>query len=349
MRTPRTVHLHVGSHKAGSTAIQEAFYGYEDSRLRYSKIGVPNHSVAIYTIFSGKRYDFTPYRKRGVLPSDVDRIAQEYRQRYEEDFLRDSKDLILSAETISILDQDEVRDLRDFLRRYFDDIHIVGYVRSPWDFVTSSFQQHLKGGQKGFHLPNPNYRFRFKKIYDLFDRGIEIAKYDTQQFEGQSVIFDFCQRLGADPSRIKDRTLNVGMSAKAAKFLLHFALYGPKADGSPQHNKALERFVELLVEGLPGPKFQLPKGLVKRNVQSEDLEWLFEATGIDFRQLHDQSVSPEITQERYLEEMASFSPEELDELRSLLRRERVAIDVSGDVSQTLALLFDHFRIEESAD
>ncbi|MEM0978577.1 MAG: hypothetical protein AAGJ34_13665 [Pseudomonadota bacterium] len=51
----KSVILHIGLHKTGTTAIQHAFSGYDDGTTVYGRFGDPNHGSAIITALTNRR------------------------------------------------------------------------------------------------------------------------------------------------------------------------------------------------------------------------------------------------------------------------------------------------------
>ena len=60
--------------------------------------------------------------------------------------LRDSEvpNVIFSGEAISQMRQDGLEKLRDFLNRKFDEVTVIGYMRSPKAQIQSRFQQRIR-------------------------------------------------------------------------------------------------------------------------------------------------------------------------------------------------------------
>ena len=60
--------------------------------------------------------------------------------------------MLVSGEDIGVMQRDGLVRMRQHLRRHFDQIRIVGYVRPPAGFITSGFQQRVRGGAMGLDL-----------------------------------------------------------------------------------------------------------------------------------------------------------------------------------------------------
>ena len=83
-----------------------------------------------------------------------------------------------------------------------DHLNIVAYVRSPAAYLTSVFQQKVKGGSlKNFKLEDRyrNYENSFSKFDVVFGRdNVQLWKFDPRTFPDGCVVRDFCLRLGID-------------------------------------------------------------------------------------------------------------------------------------------------------
>lgn len=77
----RTVYLHVGMHKTGSTAIQSAFSGFDDGKTKYADLGYQNHSIPFCTAFSGDYQDYHIWKSVGLTPDQIEQKKRDCLER----------------------------------------------------------------------------------------------------------------------------------------------------------------------------------------------------------------------------------------------------------------------------
>src|SRR4029079_5237682 len=126
-----------------------------------------------------------------------------------------------------VLQGPAVERMREFFDERCDKLSIVGYVRPPAGFVTSAFQERVKGGSlRRFDVASGyrNYQNCFGKFDAVFGRErVHLWKFDPPSFPDGCAVRDFCARLGiALPAR-RIRRLNESLSREMVSLLYIFS------------------------------------------------------------------------------------------------------------------------------
>jgi nucleoid DNA-binding protein len=278
--------IHIGMHKTGSTSIQHSLHNFSDPRFLYATLGdAPNHSLAMYSLFAARPARHHLHRAADRDEQDVADYVERMRKDLEASIREAAgRTLVVSGEDISVLSQADLLRLRDFFDMRFDQVRIVGYVRPPAGFITSSFQQRVKGGSlRRFDLDAGyrNYRECFGTFDAVFGRSrVELWKFDPAAFPQKCAVRDFCARLGIElpPKRIV--RLNESLSRQMVSLLYSYQRAGQSRGYRALLGRESVRLSELLGEA-GGDKFRLaPEVLgpiLERN--RADIGWMEERLG----------------------------------------------------------------------
>lgn len=199
----RSIIIHLGMNKTGASSIQEAFRDYDDGRMRYLRLGTPNHSKALSTVFSQAPERLSAYQVRGYAKSDVDVEKNRFLKRLSTELAHEREGFIMSAEGLLDLSHNEIAALKTFLDEHRLKPRFVAYVREPRSYTSLVFQQELRQGLGEFSVSRLRYRALFEKFIELFGRdAIEFAHFESEQLDDGSVVTDFINRIGADPGHL---------------------------------------------------------------------------------------------------------------------------------------------------
>ena len=225
--------LHVGSNKAGSTAIQETLSQSNDrlsaSGLLYPRLGdKKHHSLLLPAILDEDEYlaNFARQdpakRQSGLVASEalwdclrkqVDEISPEV--------------LLLSSEYIFGLRTASLRRFVSRLSAMSEDITAIVYLRNPCEHYLSSAQQILKYGCR---VKDPrihqNYSKKLRKLGNIIPGKIHPRVFSRPLLFDGDVTLDFLSLIvSADQVkgfRIRPLVANASISAEAMAFLSRF-------------------------------------------------------------------------------------------------------------------------------
>ncbi|CEN56199.1 hypothetical protein [Candidatus Methylopumilus turicensis] len=203
----KTLYLHFGTHKTGSTSIQNFLYG---CREELQKIGFyyPTEGSYFYSgessqsLFAHSLIDARPkYISKNVSWDKASCISDLKRD------LENSKspNTIISSEHFSsIKTQDSLVEIKDIFTNYFENIKIIIYLRRQDHFFESRYNQQVKAGLitatfeevlKDF-LGNYNYNDYIEMLSNVFGKAnIIIRPFEKSQLHMQNVVHDFFKIL----------------------------------------------------------------------------------------------------------------------------------------------------------
>lgn len=281
-KSGQTIFLHIGMHKTGSTAIQSAFRGYKNEKVKYAQLGVENHSIPFYTVYSGNHQDYHIWRRAGLNSkqieakrSDILRMLSSYFQK------ETSHDLIVSGEDISMVPREGVESIKQLLTQNGARVIVIVYVRSPESFIASNLQELIKSGISFDTPPPPSFRNRIEKFIEIFgDSSIIIRDYDRKKLIGEDIITDFSSVVDCEPPEKPQRD-NKSLSTEAIKSIYILNKLVSSVGESGTVSKAREEFVRRMTSLFPG-RFEIPYQLVSGVIDHNDARWLQGVSGIDY-------------------------------------------------------------------
>lgn len=344
--------LHIGMHKTGSSSIQETLAGFDDGRTRYARLGPEaNHSLAIMRMFgTDSSHPHAADARRGRSAQEVAARTARLRAALRTQLAQGGR-LILSAESLSMLEGPEVTRLRRFLLRHgATGILVIGYARAPLSFAASALQQRIRNDVADLSVPRPGYKHRFRKFIAQFGAdAVQILPFDRARLTGGSVVADFLTRCGIDPASLPEKRSNETMKAAATRLVFDFNRSGVMSHGRADLLKArigLIRAVRMADTGLP---FVLPEGLAAQAQDPEDVAWLRKATGIGFTlpDLPERLPAAEVSA-RLAAELA-LRPGDLALLRDLARARGLDLPDNAPPARIWPALFAAFLARASAD
>lgn len=279
--------LHIGMHKTGSSAIQSALAAASGSGFIYPQLAgppfKPHHTDALIELFSSARERLGEKKKylgktMSGTEEDKDRIERA---------AADAGDgpVILSSEgAYTFLSIDDISDLRRFAEKLFDSINIVAYVREPFSYISSNFQNKIKSSRlSSFNPKFPHYRC-FEKFDEVFGRkNVHLWEYDRDSFPDGSVVEDFCSRLGIEAAASEEVNVRLSRPAVSAIYRLNRAVRG-----NQENRRAFNKARAAIVTDYPHeewPKFRLSPKIVERLIEDNaaDMDWIEQRMGRSLR------------------------------------------------------------------
>ena len=271
--------LHIGMHKTGSTSIQRSLSGFSDSRFVYheDQKSEPNQTRAMFNLLGVGRHG-----PRERTKNDVAAAGREVLARLD-DAVRSLEDrqLVISAEGLWLLQENTVSELGRILAARFDAVDVVGYVRSPAAFISSYFQQRVKGGTRrsgGVDVAReyPNYRWAFEKFDNVFGRQkVRLWKFDPPNFPDRCVVRDFCNRVGIDLPAGRVIRVNESLPREGVALLYTYWALGMEFGAWPMARMAKHDLWRQVME-LGNTRFRFSPDIIKPVLEKNraDIEWM---------------------------------------------------------------------------
>lgn len=282
-RQERTLILHAGMHKTGSSAIQDyLFEHFDHPEYEYVSAGMANSSLMVLESFKNDLGRVPVYRAQKLPEKKLGQVRERARQQLTAVLQSVRKpNAILSAESISLFRKGECVELREFLAEYFGRIRLVLYVRPVKSRVESAFQERLK---TRYSRPDKSIVVNFRQRISVFDEvfgreNVTVKRYDRGDFPGGSVVRDFLGNLGLEAAPEQLMQSNESLSLPAVQLLYVYRKFFP-------HKLPGDDALLAKLSSLDGGKFRMHSELVDRCVLVRDgsLEWLQERAGINLNE-----------------------------------------------------------------
>lgn len=350
---PRTLFLHIGAPKTGTTALQVAL---SNGRKKLADVGFHyldgdrNHTERMSLAFWApedaarlaclRRFDDPGFSQEAVLDALEMEISEAA-----------PRDLIVSAEGISDFTAEDVDRLYRFFTAHVDEVRVIAYVREPQSWMISACQQAVKWS--GAHLHDlfqaprlPRYIARFEPHLKAVGR----RRFDLRVYGGAGfdVVSDFTRAIGAPELPVADKRENAALSHVASVMLSAANERLPPFVNCRANPFRAFRFVDACT--LPGRAFDLPRETVDwaSEALNEDRNWVNQLLGhpvFECPELPDISIDGWFDEDRLRNESKaldlltmSASAQNEQALKAFLRSRRAQGDEAENLLQTAATL-----------
>lgn len=287
-----TVYLHIGVHKTGTTSIQATLFKnriqLRNHAINYLAIS-QNHSETLYPLVCDNPHLYHVNRSVGIDTEEKAasrNAAVDKALRHELETNTCSR-LVISGEDLIQLTPGGIERLKQKLLPFAAGFRVVVYVREPYAFINSAFQQRLRAGftyeQLIANPPLPRYR-RIRKFIQIFGREhVDIRVFEPTRFVNGDLISDFLAAVGADPDLAKTLEIlrvNQALCHEAALLLNEANKRHPRGqDGlaNPDRAADLPQWLAIVV----GERFQCPSAVfaAAQPKLADDLQWLHTVIG----------------------------------------------------------------------
>lgn len=242
----RKLILHIGSDKAGSTALQ--------IHLAANRELLETHGVYVPRICGA---DVTGHH--GVFLQDfsednINKLVEEIDERPEDDII------LMSWEGIHVLEENFLKQFRAI----FDTctFQIIFYVREQAEVIQTGYLQEIKGQERSaqsifdaidYTPQTRDYYHTIKKFEAIFDGcSSDVILYDRSQFPQKNIIYDFFPRIAVDIGLNTITTyqseINSSLSLKEVHALAGMENLKPELNAA--ENRGLKsRVIDLLLSG----------------------------------------------------------------------------------------------------
>jgi hypothetical protein len=218
MSNLKTVYLHIGTHKTGTTSIQKYMYDYNKSHMKFSidyykGLHNPKNHVELHAA-AMKRNRRSPFKFKSKI--NVDKKYKHLVQNRVMNFLNSTKanKVVFSAEGLSYLRYD---DELSYLKQLFKGakVYIIIYLREKSSFLRSYRSHLIRTGYSLSDVPNSyayvqddTWLLEYHDLINIYgshfghDRLI-ILNYDEVMVKDGNVIPSFLKTIGI-PSKLSD-------------------------------------------------------------------------------------------------------------------------------------------------
>lgn len=342
----RTLILHLGMNNAGSSSIQASLRNYDDGRIRYARIGAPNHSKAISTLVMAHPENLNAYR---VQEFDTERIEQEkkrFTNRLTRELSLDRETFIVSGEGIAELDRADVEQLKALVQANDLNAWLIAYIREPVGYASSALSQSVKSGGREFSVTPPDYRRKFEKFIDVFGQiAVEFVAYSPETLLDGSASADFAVRVGADRARFTEEGDEELQLAPEAVALLHFWNRESRSGiGAKAAIDARRNVVRILAGAFPG-RFRLGPKAIASAIDPADVAWMENTAGFSLETPPAEAADEPLVESE--DDLAALRADSRTSLASVLDRHGVKAPAGDDTSALLDRLLQALMAGET--
>ncbi len=186
----KTLYLHVGIHKTGTSSIQRTLFSnrvlLENEGYFYPKGWNENHSGALQGMFSDDPCSTVVNIKKCLTREQIFAKDELNKNIIINEVQNTScNNIIISAEGTSLFPKDELVIFKNFINERLDitEIVVILSVRDVLSFAMSTIQENVKSGNKGYGLNverfNLLYETKISKFIDIFGRdNLKIYKFE---------------------------------------------------------------------------------------------------------------------------------------------------------------------------
>jgi hypothetical protein len=300
--------LHIGMPKTGSSSIQNNLGAVNNPKgWRLLKVGgKSNMGIPLYAMFHEKPHHLHWFVKQGKTASEIEemglKLRQELAQKLENS---EASCTIISAELLWVFSLKSLHKLKLFLSPFFDEIQVIGYIRSPISFYNSILQQQFKSGKSDLMISRLkiNYRSRVEKFDEVFGlSSVGLVKFQPSSFPNQCIVEDFCERLAIKlPKNTLGVRSNESLSREACGLLYAYRKFGPGYGVGPDAIKE-NTFIIRPLRFLKGRKFTISKSLLDRMdlPDESDTQWIEQRIGDSLHENYYDSEHTILSEEQLL-------------------------------------------------
>ena len=283
----RTLHLHIGSYKTGTTSIQRTF---ERNRKELKRQGFcypgreKNHHKLFFITRSPEEY--WPREYKGVDKEILRSQIEQFVSGLEGEIKSRKNQYIISSEYFFFIEKEKnIREAVNYLESLFSEIKVYVFVRNTADLYKSYQQTKLRAQ---CYVDSPRYfRYNFKKIIENWSKycDVEVIKYSKEIDSCRS----FCERVGVNYKDLYQGNKQVNRSISIEQMVL---LEKIQKNLYPDYNNILKGKIHLKV--IPKvnapfttrPELQRWVAPVINENHQEDTEWLKTIHDIDLNGSH---------------------------------------------------------------
>ncbi|WP_156413984.1 MULTISPECIES: hypothetical protein [unclassified Guyparkeria] len=217
----RTLILHVGMDKTGTSAIQQFIY---KNRTRLDRdAGIYYPGTGMWWDHSHHEIPFSIFEMNGFDKRTLRRLLRKLKSE-----IRDKEKVVISSECLFKSPAKPNFPLfLDFVRSNFDDVEVLVYVRPQDDWVESRYKHSVLSGAEIplEKLTKPQF-CDYEQFVDRWARifgeeHVEVRPYEKSQFEGGSIFNDFLSAIGVASGKfyeLPERPVNESLNALAHDF-----------------------------------------------------------------------------------------------------------------------------------
>ena len=289
--------FHIGTHKTGSTTLQETFTRNADVLAEHgicypSISSYPQHTQLIFADTDDEEFPGS-FARRVPEKREAGKVqAEEFWNAVREQVTKSKFEvLLLSSEFVFGMRPRSQERLIERLRTFGEHVHCVGYMRSPASHSVSALQQTLKYGDEVIGLDKiPVLGSKYRAASRLPVDQLTIKKFERSAFLYDCICKDFAKTILNLPEGVIQSldvvNSNESVSAEAMAILKDFNHYhspGLRRAGNALSLALIDRIQATETAlGLTKPKLLESMKHAIENELRDDISWLKDHAGLVF-------------------------------------------------------------------
>jgi len=231
----KTIVLHIGLHKTGTSSIQETLRANRDRLIErgvlYPRSLPGNHSNLFYNAFSPTPETYHANRARGLTREEIaTRTARTLDALTREVADSPCGTIVFSGEDACTFRMDAAERAHAFFSTLTPSptIEILLYTRHPVDYIASAVQENVKGNgltiarAKQIHMGAAPRRYQ--RIYDVYagvfgKAAVRFRSFEMARAGKGGLIGDFLGAIGSDAAGIEEVRRNESIAGELVPFL----------------------------------------------------------------------------------------------------------------------------------
>lgn len=342
--------LHIGMPKTGSSTIQDnLFKSVKDERASYTDLGVANQSGALYGLFKKNPEEYHFFKNKPLKENHIEDFRKKTKKQLRKSFLDFSTTInILSGEDLYHSNYFEIKQMKNYLEKFFDKILVVAYVRPVYSFCNSAFQQLVKNHElNSFDFNKIYHKYKNLKEYDKIygKENVKILPFVPKRFIKNDLLFDFCSHIGIEKQFSTIKITNESLSKEAIAVLFTFNFHKNAKTDFGSKNIVIQHKVTDILKNFGNEKFQFSGKLIHTIAEKQykdDYNWLLNRIPASYKE--DFLFDPTIEGINSESELMEYATNFIDELSALVNNELIDFSLEKN-PQTVAKLVNLLRIQ----
>lgn len=277
----KTLHLHIGSPKTGTTYLQQVLFSNND-KLEQQGYCYPGDEFSHQKLFFATNCPRRDWARqfRGKKKKVVEQIVGRYFKTLEKE-LRNTNcnEVIMSAEDFFMANDSYIQNLKNYLADFFSDVKVYVFIRNPVQYYRS-FQQEMIKARSYIVAPHA-FDYGIKDVIEVWRN-----RFDTEvigYYSGRDSLAVFSDAVGFSINSLTTEGVYSNSSTSIEQMALlekiNSNLYPDQDDILRVHLKSI---TQINAPFTSKPELQeWVKPVIHQNHQ-RDLRWLKNQFGIDF-------------------------------------------------------------------
>lgn len=175
----KKIYLHIGSHKTGTTFIQNALHNNR-AALKRQGFYYPGNDICHHFLYfiTQQKNSLWPRQFKGIERQRLQRLVTTHLTQVAEAIKHEEGTGIVSSEYFFRSDESAIDNALSWLRDFINDIEVIVFVRNPVEHYTSFQQQMIKANH---YLESPDaYHYPFRDVIQQWKKfcPVHVVKYE---------------------------------------------------------------------------------------------------------------------------------------------------------------------------